>query len=280
MTETLHVGEPPISYQVERFGDGPTVVMVHATGFCKEVWAPVAAEAATAGAGFTAVMMDQRAHGESGAPPPPFDWWDLGRDVLTVLDAVQSGPVVGLGHSSGAASLVMAELTSPGGFDSLVLIEPIILPPPFRRAEHRLAQMARKRRASFGSRAEALRNFSTKSPFAAWDHRALDAYVEGGLKKTSEGGYVLRCSPDNEAEFYVGATAHGAWRRLDELDLPLLVVTGELSDTHQPPFLDELLARLPRAQLVIVDDATHLVPMERPDVVGVLLHEILSEVTR
>ena len=76
----------------------PDYVLVHATGFCKETWAEVAALLAGG-----SIVLDQRGHGDSETPAPPFDWWDLGRDVLAVADAVETQQPVGVGHSSGSA---------------------------------------------------------------------------------------------------------------------------------------------------------------------------------
>ena len=68
-----------------RFGQGdPRVVFAHATGFCKETWDPVID--LLDGPGILAI--DQRGHGDSGVADPPFDWWDLGRDVVTGMEAV------------------------------------------------------------------------------------------------------------------------------------------------------------------------------------------------
>ena len=74
---------------------------------------------------------DQRGHGDSSTPPPPYDWWDLGRDLLAVVDACRLERPGGPGPLSGAAALVLAELLRPGAFASLALVEPIIF--SFRR---------------------------------------------------------------------------------------------------------------------------------------------------
>ncbi len=104
---------------------------VHATGFCKEMWGPVVDPHLL---GQAVLAFDQRGHGDSAVPTPPFDWWDLGRDTLQWRHRLGEGGVVGLGHSSGATALMMAELLEPGAFQSLVLIEPVVFPGPFARA--------------------------------------------------------------------------------------------------------------------------------------------------
>ncbi len=74
------------------------MLAVHATGFCKELWGPVAALLAPN----PVVAPDQRGHGDSSTPPPPYDWWDLGRDLLEVVAAGGTSRPLGLGHQGEA----------------------------------------------------------------------------------------------------------------------------------------------------------------------------------
>jgi len=250
----------------------PRVVFAHATGFCKETWGPVGDLLPEAGA----LALDQRGHGDSGVADPPFDWWDLGRDVLTVIAAAGWERPIGVGHSSGAASLVMAEVLEPGTFEALLLVEPIVFPPPYVRHEALpLAVAALRRRASFASRDAALDAYRGLGPFARWTDRALEAYVDGGFRDDG-GEWVLKCRPEVEAECYWAATLHGAWDRLGEVACPAVVVGGEDSDTHPAAFLSEQAERLGDASVEIIAGATHFVPMERPDVVASLIEGLFG----
>jgi pimeloyl-ACP methyl ester carboxylesterase len=245
----------------------PEIVFAHATGFCKEVWSPVTRR--LPGAGVLAI--DQRGHGDSGLPSAPFDWWDLGRDVLTILDSAGWREPIGAGHSSGAAALILAELLRPGAFSSLVLIEPIVFPPPYVRYEELpLAVAAERRRSSFATRDAAVAAFRGRGPFARWIGEALEAYVDGGFRE-EEGRWALKCRPEVEAEWYRTATLHGAWSRLGEVACPAIVVGGSESDSHAAAFLEEQAGRLGDASVAIVPGATHFVPMEAPDAVAALI---------
>lgn len=243
------------------------VIAVHATGFCKETWLPVLDRLANN----PVLAIDQRGHGDSEAPDPPFDWWDLGRDVLAALDTVEWQGPVGVGHSSGAAALAMAELVRPGTFRSLVLVEPIVFPPPYVRIEaNPMAETAERRRREFRSPAEARASYAGRGPFAGWSEEALDAYVEHGFALRG-GRWVLKCAPEVEAEFYRSATTHGAWDRLEEIHCPVVLVAGAGSTSHPMAFLDRQADRFVRAVVHRVPDATHFVPMERPEVVSAIV---------
>ncbi len=253
---------------------GPGTLLIHATGFCKEVWAPVVD--ATRGA-VPIAALDQRGHGDSSPINAPFDWWDLGRDALDVLGRLGWTSAVGVGHSSGAAALVMAELLRPGTLRAMVLVEPIVFPgPPYvRMEENPMSAGALRRRATFPSSDAVVDSYRGRGPFAHWDERVLRAYATHGFRADGAGGWTLKCAPEQEAEFYRGATLHGVWSRLGEVEPPVLVVGGAASTSHTPDFLRLQAEQFPHASVRIVDGASHFLPMEQ---VGVMA-EIVGAVS-
>ncbi|MEX1207581.1 MAG: alpha/beta hydrolase [Acidimicrobiia bacterium] len=262
----------PLAVSTVGDGAGAGAFFVHATGFCKETWLPVVDRLP----GVRATLLDQRGHGASGTPQPPFDWWDLGADVLEVLGDATDRPI-GVGHSSGGAAVAMAEITRRGTFSALVLIEPIILPPPFVRGEDNpLTMQALRRRHHFESVDSAFESFHGRGPFARWTDESLRLYVEHGTVESADGGRTLACPPEIEAGFYRAATAHGAWDRLGEIGCPVTVVVGEHSDSHTPEFGVSLTSRFRNAELRTIEGATHFVPMENPDAVADAVHDALT----
>lgn len=245
---------------------------MHATGFCKELWGPVAALLQP----HPVLAPDQRGHGDSSTPPPPYDWWDLGRDLLALVAAGGLARPVGLGHSSGAAALVMAELLRPGTFASLALAEPIIFPvPPVRMEDNPMSLAAQRRRRAFPSPETAADSLRGRGAFAGWTEEALALYVTCGLRP-EEGAWVLKCSPETEAEFYRGATAHGAWSRLGEVACPVVLVAGAASTSHSGPFIEAMAECFADARLEVVPGAGHFLPMERPEAVAALVSSLLD----
>jgi pimeloyl-ACP methyl ester carboxylesterase len=249
-------------------GTDPRFLLVHANGFCKETWDPFIEE--LGGADF--VSFDQRGHGDSETPPVPIDWWDLGRDVLSVLDAAAlSTSLTGVGHSSGGAAVAIAEILRPGTFSRLVLIEPIILPPPFQRHDDSpMAVLAERRRVAFESAEAAGASYRDRAPFRSWDPRALHAYVTHGFEARA-GGWALKCAPSTEAEIYRSAFAHGAWDRLDEVGCEVHLVFGSQSQAVSAPHAREMLQQFSHGHLHEIADADHLIPMECPEVLAAVV---------
>ncbi|MEX2322990.1 MAG: alpha/beta hydrolase [Acidimicrobiia bacterium] len=274
MVPTVASGGIELAVSDQRSDLPGVLVFVHATGFCKETWGPVTTHLSE----LPSIAIDQRGHGGSTVDEPPFDWWDLGRDVLAVLDAFAiTRPTIGVGHSSGAAALAMAELLRPGTFDHLVLIEPITFPGPYGPGDdHPLARGARRRQATFASLDDAEQRFRGRGPFSRWTDDALSAYLRFGTVPTADGGRRLACPPDTEAEFYRAATTHAAWERLPEIACPITLVVGEDSDSHPLDFVERLAARFQDCRTTVVPGATHFVPMEKPEEVAKLVASVFK----
>jgi pimeloyl-ACP methyl ester carboxylesterase len=116
--ELAHIGA-----EAENVGS----VYVHGTGFCKEVWFPVvrSVDMAMDAEDTSAMLLDQRGHGDSTPFTGPLLWDLVAKDVAAALDDVPH-PIVGVGHSGGGAAIARTEILSPGTFSMMILIEPIV----------------------------------------------------------------------------------------------------------------------------------------------------------
>lgn len=239
-------------------------MFAHATGFCSGVWRPVRAGLSD----LDSTAVDFRGHGASRSHHVRRSWWDMALDVVAVVGGLpQRDRTIGVGHSMGGAALVMAELRSPGTFDALVLVEPIIFGGPYRRdPEHPLVRLALRRRDTFESRAAVVDGYSSKPPFDSWHPDALAGYVERGFVETDD-GVTLACRREQEAEVFTAAGIHAAWERLGEITVPVSILAGGDTDTYAPGFAEQLAGRFRMADSRWVESTGHFLPMERPDIV-------------
>jgi pimeloyl-ACP methyl ester carboxylesterase len=248
-------------------GEGPPLLLCHATGFHGLVWGPFAA---LLGERFRVWSLDFRGHGDAGPPPAlPLDWRGGGDDVLAVVDELGLEQPFGFGHSMGGAALLLAEAARPGTFRSLVCFEPIVFPveePPGDGGG--LAAGARRRRADFASRDEAFANFAAKAPLSTFVPEALRAYVDHGLADRPEGGVTLKCRPEVEAATYDGARAHPGWTRLRAVRCPVTVMTGETTDAVDGELARLQAGQLPAGRVEVLPGVGHFGPMEDPALVA------------
>ncbi len=73
------------------------------------------------------------------------------------------------------------------------------------------------------------------------------------------------------------AGEHSALDLLPQIDVPALVIAGD-RDTFTPPrYAEEMAAAMPRAELLMVPGGTHVVPLERKDLVAQKVESFLRE---
>lgn len=176
----------------------------------------------------------------------------------------------------GGAALLMAQLLRPDRFDSMVLVEPILPPPPWGRTGHPLVELARRRRRTFPDRATARSNFESKPPFDHWVAAALDGYIEEGLSDR-DGSLELACDPDFEAELYTSAGAHGMFGRLAEIEIPVTLLFGDAMDTFNLEWIEAVASQLPDCTVQIVSGADHFLPMARPEAVVAAIASVIGD---
>src|SRR6478735_7965152 len=83
-------------------GDGPPLLIAHATGMCAGAYLPMVPLLAPH---VHVWALDFRAHGDSTAPDSgDLAWSGMAADVLAVVDALGGGPIAAFGHSMGGAS--------------------------------------------------------------------------------------------------------------------------------------------------------------------------------
>jgi pimeloyl-ACP methyl ester carboxylesterase len=241
-------------------GNGPNLLFVHATGFCAQVWAPMAGHLRDR---YRCLSLDVRGHGRSDPRPEDLSWDRVAEDV----DAA-----IGVGHSMGGAGLLLAATTPRSAASerlrAMWLFEPIVFPPEFRSeqvADNRLAAGARKRRATFPNRQGAFDNFASKPPLNTLSADALWAYVDAGFESSPD-GITLRCRPEVEAAFYEGGACHEGWERAPLVSIPTAVAVGVEAPMSPAALAPAIAARVPGCDLVELRQLGHFGPLEDPPV--------------
>ncbi len=246
-------------------GDGPTLLIAHATGFCAGAYRPLAARLA---ADFHVWALDFRAHGEATRPAgDDLGWRGMADDVLAVADALDDGPLLAFGHSMGGACLVAAELRRPGTLRAAHLFEPIIVPAGFDSLPggNPLANAARRRRPGFPSRLEALDRYASRPPLGTFRADALSAYVEHGFVDAPDGTVRLRCLPEDEAAVFE-ASGKPLIADVGAVTTPIVVGCGSRDASPGPAdFAPAIADALGDATLVRYGHLSHFGPFQDPD---------------
>jgi pimeloyl-ACP methyl ester carboxylesterase len=262
-------------------GDGPPLLLCHATGFHGLVWTPLAEHLRGR---FRLWSLDFRGHGTSSGPTGRgFEWEGFGEDVLAVVDALGLERPSGVGHSKGGAALLLAEQARPGTFAAIFAFEPIVFPPgsgpPGGGSDNPLAAGAERRREVFPSTDAAYDHFAAKPPLSRLAPDSLRAYVDHGFEPLDDGTVRLRCRGVDEAQVYRMGGNHRAWDRLGQVACPTTVASGADGGTITPELAALLVARLSAGRLEVFDDLGHFGPLEDPSAVAASVAAAVGEVT-
>lgn len=263
--QTVDIGDAEIQY-LHYPGRGPTVVLLHATGFLPWLWHPIGRELADT---FTVIAPYFCDHRRASPEDGGLHWALLAEDLLRLSDRLEIEAPLLAGHSMGGTVVTLAAARRPGWARRMVLIEPIFLPAEFYRLDidvemHPLAAKSIRRRNHWSDAAEARAYLREKPLFAAWDDEMLDLYLRYGMVTADGGGLELACPPRREASLFMGGVHTDPWPVLDRVDCPVQVVEGENSANRAHIDLEAAAARFAQGTFTRVPEAGHLIPMERP----------------
>ncbi len=250
----------------------PALLVSHATGFHAHAYLAMARHL---GDRFHVWGLDHRGHGATPLPEsassehPVLDWRDCGDDTASVARSLADGrPIVGFGHSMGAATLLLAALERPHLFRRLVLFEPIAPPPPDDPRfpdPNRLAEGALRRRRRFDSYDAAYDHYVGRPPLSWFTPASLRHYVDFGFapEPPPGTGVTLRCTPEVESATFSGAATSGLWDALPRIEVPVVVIgSGEADGPAQ--IARPIAERLPDARFVSLPEQTHFGPFSHP----------------
>jgi pimeloyl-ACP methyl ester carboxylesterase len=246
----------------------PPVLLLHGGGQTRHAWGRTAR--AIAQAGFHAVALDHRGHGDSGWPDDgDYAMATFAEDVRLVAAALGRPPVA-IGASIGGLASLLAEGEQPGTLAGLVLVD----------AGPRLEQDGVRKVLAFMS--TGLDGFASLEEaadvIAAYNpHRPRPRDLSGlakNLRQRDDGRWVWHWDPafvqgkfGSADETRASVVQPGRLERaVDALTIPTLLVRGRSSDLLSEEGAEDFLARVPHAEYADVAGAGHMVAGDRNEV--------------
>ncbi len=264
-------------------GEGPAIHLAHANGFPPATYRPLAE---TLTDQYRVIGLPARPLWPGSLPESAPSWHTLADDLISGFDALGLSNVVGVGHSMGGVYTMWAAIRRPELFNAVVLIDPVILAPAVLRVlkvmrwlglrqRHPLVQSALRRRRIWPSQQACYDRYRSKPFFAKWPDASLQAYVEAGTRPRQDGQFELVYPPEWEAHIFA-TTPLDVWRYVPHLHTPVLIVCGEYTDTFRTQSQLRMKRLLPHARFHVIQQAGHLVPMERPVQTGETIRGFLE----
>lgn len=219
-----------------------TIIGAHGNGFPKETYEPFWADlcsnlqsrnveirgiwiADTSNQGASGILNEQL-QGDSTS------WFDHSRDLLHMITHFRGAiprPIIGVAHSMGCVQLVQLSIMHPRLLSTLVLCEPVMMDEHVEGPNPALGSTLR--REIWDNRVKA--ETALRKVFKTWDQRALEKYLQYGLRNTptalfdpsldktlSPESVTLATSKHQEAWAYAQVNFNPPDARLNRLLLP------------------------------------------------------------
>ncbi|EPG68254.1 alpha/beta fold hydrolase [Leptospira wolffii] len=241
-----------------------TILIAHANGFSAACYSYLIRRLSPEN---RVLALDFCGHGES---EPSLDWknWFFFRDqILTLIEKENLKDVVGIGHSLGGASLLLASYQKPNLFRKIFVMDPVVLNFPVILATffigNPLAKGALKRRREFKD-LNIVRKAYRKSPtFARWAEEPFEDYLSSCLKEEN-GKLVLCCPPELEAKIF--NSVH--WKSLlqyGRISSEVHITIPKDYEVCSPKAARRIVKGNPNSSLEIWPGTNHFFPFEEPD---------------
>jgi len=231
----------------------PTILMLHGGGQNRFSWKNTGQ--VLADRGLHVVALDARGHGDSDrAPAGQYTIEALAGDIAAVLQQI-GRPVVIIGASMGGLTgIIAAHRAGPESVTKLVLVDVV---PRFESAgTARIRDFMTRHVHGFENLEQAADAIADYLP-----HRRRPRNLDG-LKKNlrhRDGRWHWHWDPA-----FVTSVGDDPFADLDELErlttqlqIPILLIRGKLSDVVSPEGVAQFLAAVPQAEFVELSDAGH-----------------------
>jgi len=241
--------------------EGPGVLFLHGLGSCADDWGlqvPMVSER------YWVLALDMPGHGRSSQPVGWLSIEDMTLLVASVVKEQAELPVHVVGLSLGGAVAMQLALAHPEAVRSLTLVNTF---------------------AKLHSGSNGLFRKLVRIAFVALGRMdRVGQWVAAGLFPEPDQELLRQAAAERIASNPRGAYLRAIWAatrfdirdRLHEINIPTLVVAGELDKTVSMDAKKELASNIPDARLVVIPDSGHATPMDAAEEFNRTLLDYLS----
>jgi pimeloyl-ACP methyl ester carboxylesterase len=246
-------------------GAGPPVVLLHGLGATNASMLPTMRELAT---DHRVLAPDLPGFGDSDKPVRAYDPAFYARWLVAFLDALGIQRAVLVGNSMGGRIAIETALTAPARVERLVLYAPSLAFKRFREGTPLVRLLAAELAAMPIMIPRPIVMASLRMMFAR-PERLRDAWYDAGADEfvrifASARGRMAFFSAARQIYLEEAHGADGFWERLASLARPALFLWGDRDQLVPCRFARHVVAAVPSAESVVLDDCGHVPQFEHP----------------
>ncbi|PJZ69699.1 alpha/beta hydrolase [Leptospira perolatii] len=254
-----------LSYIVSGPENSTPVLITHANGFsagCYSYYIEKLSET------HRVFALDFCGHGQSQVS---LDWkeWTFFRDqILALIETEGLKNLVGIGHSLGGASQLLASYHSPQFYKKLIIMDPVILDPIAillgKIFGRKLAKGALARRSEFASLDLIRKGYRRTPTFSRWDPKIFEDYLQSCFRQTENGKIILCCPPQLEAKIFSTASIRSLFQYRN-IKTETHITIPEKYEVCSPKAARRIQSGNPNSSLEFWKGSTHFFPFEEPE---------------
>jgi 3-oxoadipate enol-lactonase len=251
-----------LHHRVDGPADGPPVVLAPSLGTTLEMWDGLARSLADT---YRVIRLDTRGHGGSPVPEGSYTTGDLAADVVALADTFGLDTFAFVGLSLGGAIGQTLALDHPDRLSGLVLC---CTGPSFGEPAAWRDRAARVRSEGMGFLVEPTKERWFTPGFRASEPAVVDRLV-GMLADTPPVGYAGCCD---------ALAAYDVSIRLGQITAPTRVICGAQDPVSPLRDARVLVEGIPDADLVVIEQASHIANLAQPERFNAAVREHLDKV--
>jgi len=244
-------------------GEGPPLLLVHGLGSSTRDWYE---QVEAFAADYRVLRVDLRGHGRSARPEGPYHMAEFGRDVAVLLQRLDAAPAHVVGLSMGGMVALQLAADAPRLVRSLVVVN--------STADTRLHTWADV--WFYLSRRVAVQVLGMRRVGHLIARRLFVEPEQEDLRRE----FVRRWAENDRQGYLWSVDAIMGWSvrdRLPSITTPTLLVSSG-HDYTPVSEKNRIAAAMPCADLAVVEDARHALPVERPAAFNAILDDFLARV--
>lgn len=260
------LGDEAVALAADSYGtpNRGTVLLAHGGGQTRHAWAKTGERLAAAG--WRAVALDLRGHGDSGwSPTGDYRMHRFAADIVRVADQLGDKPALVGASLGGIAGMMVETLVAPATFSSLTLVD--VTP---RMEADGVAKvmgfMSARVADGFASLEEAAETIASYMPSRP---RRTDLTGLGkNLRQHPDGRYRWHWDPRFVTSVMESRDTHSMEdfrTRVGDISIPVHLIRGRMSELVSQEAAQEFLTMLPQATFTDVENAGHMVAGDRND---------------
>ena len=249
-----------------RYGQGPTLVLIHGVGMNQHVWKPEINELDDH---FDILTYDMWGHGESTLPDKDLELSDYTTQLLDLLNELGIEEVHLVGHSMGGLIALDFATHHPTHCISVSAFNSVFQRTPEQRA-------AVQKRAQDLADGNVTMNIS--ETLERWfglsgthSHAQAEELARKLLESVNPAGYATAYQVfANADEVHANSLQH--------LPVPALFFTGELDPNSTPAMSEAMAALVPNSQWAVLSGERHMMPLTAASYVNDAIRDFINSV--